>query len=110
MVRQRQIRLAREGVYFTLVMLAMLAGAVGRQLNLLMLVGSVMAGLLAIALVYGRFALRQLTVERRLPRQVHAEQRLTVDISLTNHRRWMGLWGIEVEDVVAAVRKRLRGE
>jgi uncharacterized protein (DUF58 family) len=59
-----------------------------------------MAGLLVFALVYGRLALRRLTVERKLPPQVHAEQRLTVDVSVTNHWSWMALWGVEVEDIV----------
>ena len=100
MARHRQIRVAREGLFYTLVMLAVLSGAIVRQLNLLMLVGSVMAGLLLFAVLYGRFALRRMTVERKLPRQLHADQRLVVDVSLTNHRRWLGLWGIEVQDFV----------
>ncbi len=100
MARPRQLRLCREGFYYTAVFLAVLIGAVSRQLNLLMLVGCVMAGPLLFSLLYGRLALRGIRVERRLPAHLHAGARLRVDISVTSERRWLGLWGLRVEDVV----------
>ena len=100
MVRQRQIRIGREGVYYSLVLLAVLVGATARQLNLLMLVGSMLAGPLLFSLIYGRVALRRIVVRRKLPPDLRADQQLTVDISVTNCRRWIGIWTIEVEDRV----------
>jgi uncharacterized protein (DUF58 family) len=100
MTRLWRMRLSREGVYYCLVVLAVLSGAVGRQLNLLMLVGSVLAGPFLFSLIYGRLALRRLAVERKLPTHLHAAERLAVDVSVTNHRRWLGVWGVEVQDVV----------
>ena len=100
MTRPRQIRLTREGVYYTVVFLAVLIGAVSRQLNLLMLVGCVMAGPLLFSLIYGRWMLRALHVERRLPAHLHADERLRVDVSLENRGRRFGAWAIRVEDVV----------
>ena len=100
MTRLWRTRLSREGVYYCLVVLAVLSGAVGRQLNLLMLVGSVLAGPFFFSLIYGRLALRRLAVERKLPSHLHAAARLAVDVSVTNHRRWLGVWGVEVQDVV----------
>ncbi len=100
MTRLWRTRLSREGVYYCLVVLAVLSGAVGRQLNLLMLVGSVLAGPFLFSLIYGRLALRRLAVERKLPSHLHAAQRLAVDLSVTNHRRWLGVWGVEVQDVL----------
>jgi uncharacterized protein (DUF58 family) len=100
MARQRQIRICREGLIYSLVMVAALSGAVGRQLNLLMLVGSLLAGPLLFGLVYGRLALRRLKVERKLPPHLHSDQRLVVDVSVSNLRRWLGIWAIEVEDHV----------
>ncbi len=44
MARQRRIWLCREGIYYTAVFLAVLIGAVSRQLNLLMLLGCVLSG------------------------------------------------------------------
>jgi uncharacterized protein (DUF58 family) len=92
--------LSREGLYYSVVVAAILGGALGRQLNLLMLVGSVMAGLLLFALLYGSLALRRMSVERKLPPSLRADERLVVDVSLTNRRRWLRIWGIEVEDFV----------
>jgi uncharacterized protein (DUF58 family) len=100
MARQSQIRIGREGLYYTVVLLAVLFGAVSRQLNLLMLLGSVLAGPLLFSLIYGRITLRRLTVERKLPPHLRADERLIVDVNVTNARRWPSAWTIEVEDFV----------
>ena len=100
MTRLWRIRISREGLYYCLVVTAVLSGAVGRQLNLLMLVGSVLAGPFFFSLIYGWLALRRLTVERKLPSHLHASERLAVDVSVANRRRWLGVWGLEVQDVL----------
>jgi uncharacterized protein (DUF58 family) len=101
MARQTQVRISREGLYYTIVVLAVLIGAVSRQLNLLMLLGSVLAGPLLFSLMYGRIMLSRVVVERKLPPLLRADQRLIVDVSVTNARRWLGVWALEIEDVVA---------
>jgi uncharacterized protein (DUF58 family) len=93
--------LCREGVFYTIVCLAVLIGAVSRQLNLLMLIGCVLLGPLCFSLVYGRRALRRLSVERKLPAHLHADERLRVDVTVTNRRRWLSAWAIRVDDRVA---------
>ncbi|HEY2894357.1 MAG TPA: hypothetical protein VGJ16_09095, partial [Pirellulales bacterium] len=100
MALQRQVRLRAEGVYYALVVVAVLTGAIARQLNLLMLVGSLLAGPWLFAAIYGRLALRLLRIERKLPPAIRAGERLAVDISVTNERRWLRVWGLEVEDMV----------
>jgi uncharacterized protein (DUF58 family) len=92
--------MCREGLYYSVIVLAVLTGAMIRQLNLLMLVGSIMAGLLVFGAFYGRLALRRLVVERHLPGHLRADERLVVDVSVTNCRSWLGIWAIEVQDVV----------
>ncbi|HEX3724958.1 MAG TPA: DUF58 domain-containing protein [Pirellulales bacterium] len=104
MIRKRRISLCREGQYYLLVLLAVLLGATARQLNLLMLLGAMLAGPLLFSLIYGRLALARLAVLRLLPGQLRADQPLAVDVSLTNGWRWLGLWSLEVEDRV--VRQR----
>src|SRR5437762_1534601 len=100
MARQRQIRIGREGVYYSLVLLAVLIGATARQLNLLMLLGSMLAGPLLFSLIYGRLALRRIEALRTLPTLLRADERLVVDVRLTNLRRWLSIWTLEVADVV----------
>lgn len=100
MARRRQSRLTRQGFYYLLVLLAVVVGATLRQLNLLILLGTVLAGPLVFSLWYGRFALRRVRLERRLPPMLRADQRLNVDLQLTNSRRWLGIWSIVVEDQV----------
>lgn len=97
---RREIKLCREGVYYLIVMTGLLAGASFRQINLLMLVGCLLTGPLLFSLIYGRLALRRIKLERRLPTQLLAGERLMVDISLTNLRRWVSIWTLAVEDVV----------
>ena len=67
MAHRRQFWLCREGLWYALVVVCVLGGAVGRQLNLLILLGSVLAGPLIFALFYGRFALAGLSLARGLP-------------------------------------------
>jgi uncharacterized protein (DUF58 family) len=100
MARPRQLRLTRVGLYYTVVFLAVLIGAVSRQLNLLMLVGCVMAGPLLFSFLYGRWMLRSLAVERRLPAHLHVDERLRVDVSLANRGRRFAAWAVRVEDAV----------
>jgi uncharacterized protein (DUF58 family) len=100
MARQRQIRICREGVYYILVVVAVLAGGTARQLNLLMLMGSILAGPLLFSFIYGRLALRRIGVTRNLPSHSRADQRLVVDVRVTNFRRWMAIWAVQVEDMV----------
>lgn len=101
MSSQRQIWLCREGLAYIVVFLAVLIGAVSRQLNLLMLLGSMLAGPLLFSLVYGRLSLRRLTFTRKLPPLLHAGGQLHVDVALANQRRWFGVWAIRVDDFVA---------
>ena len=100
MARHRQIRLCREGVYYTVVFLAVLIGAVSRQLNLLMLLGCTLGGPLLFSLIYGHFALRRLRVERKLPTHLYVDQRLKVDVTVRNGRRLLAVWAIQVNDHV----------
>jgi uncharacterized protein (DUF58 family) len=100
MARRRQIRLCHEGFYYLLVLLAVVIGATIRQLNLLILLGTVLAGPFVFSVIYGRSALRRLRVERQLPKELRADQRLAVDILVTNCRRWLRIWSIAVDDRV----------
>jgi ATP-dependent protease ClpP protease subunit len=42
--------------------------------------------------------LGRLRVERKLPNHLHVDQRLKVDVTLKNLRRFFGLWAIRVDD------------
>src|SRR5262245_28373717 len=100
MVRKRQISLCREGFYYLIVLLSVLLGATARQLNLLMLLGAVLAGPFVFSLLYGRLALGRLRIGRMLPGPLEAGGILAVDVTATNHRRLAALWAIEVTDHV----------
>lgn len=100
MASQRRLILCREGLYYALVAVAVLLGALSRQLNLLMLLGAVLLGPLFFSLIYGGLALRRFRIERRLPPNLRVDQRLFVDLSITNAHRWLSMWTIEARDTV----------
>jgi uncharacterized protein (DUF58 family) len=98
---KRQVRLTYEGLLYLLVLSAVLVGATARQLNLLMLLGAMLAGPFLFSLIYGRLALRRLAVKRVVPDHLRSEQRLSVEVQLSNRRRWLRLWSIRVDDFLA---------
>jgi uncharacterized protein (DUF58 family) len=100
MAHRRQVWLSREGWWYALVVACVLGGALGRQLNLLIMVGSILAGPLLFALLHGRFTLAGLAVARGLPPHLRAGGRLLVEISVSNRRRWTSVWGLQVRDTL----------
>ncbi len=100
MARRPQLRLCMEGMYYICVMAAIMTGAVAKQLNLLMLLGTVLLGPLAFALAYGWVMLKRVEVVRRLPPRFGAGQPLAVRIQVANSHRRLALWALEVEDTL----------
>ncbi len=65
-----------------------------------MLLGTILLGPFAIALVHGWLMLRRVAVARSLPPRVVAGQPLTVDVQVTNAHCRLALWTLEVEDTL----------
>lgn len=100
MAFRRRMTIAVEGWYFLAVMVFVLLGAVIRQINLLLLLYGMMAGLLIISWRLIHVNLREVTARRRLPQSICAGETLAIDVELTNRRRWRGAWGITVADAI----------
>ena len=95
---RRRAWLSREGWYYSAVLAFIVAGAILKNVNLLVALAGMMNAPLIInwRLVMG--SLSGLTVRRKLPEQVCAGEPLTVEIIAENPRRWMSSWLITVED------------
>jgi uncharacterized protein (DUF58 family) len=90
----------REGVCFLVVLGFILAGALVRQINLLLALFALMAGLPLANWWLVRATLRRLEARRRVPRNVAAGDLLMVEIDLTNKRRRLASWAVTVSEQI----------
>lgn len=97
MVRPSRTTICREGWCFLVVTGVLFAGAVTRDINVMMLLFGMMTGLFLYNWRSVSVALRNLEVERRLPARVEAGQLLEVEFEAVSRRRW-GTWAVVVED------------
>jgi uncharacterized protein (DUF58 family) len=87
-----------EGYCFLIVAGFILAGALTRQINLLMVLFGLLAGAFFAHWVLVKRTLRKITLERRLPKSIPAGELLVVELTATNHRRRLGAWAVAATD------------
>lgn len=95
----RKLRFTREGRVFVLVTLGVGAAAVNTGNNLLYLVLGMLLSLIVLSGVLSELVLRGLEVERRLPRRAFAGSPCVIELVVTNRKRRIPSYSIEVEDV-----------
>ena len=95
---ERGLRFTREGRVFVLVTLGVGAGAVNTGNNLLFLVLGLMLSLIVLSGVLSDLVLWWVSVERRLPERAYAGAPCLVEIALSNQKRWLPSFSLEVED------------
>jgi len=100
MPARHRTSLCREGWYLLLLLAVVLAWAVLRENNLLLLVSGVLCGMLLIDGRMSRGTLRRLEVRRRIVAQGHAGDWIAVEIEVFNPRRRLASWAVAVEDCV----------
>ncbi len=98
MPRQRQTTVCREGWYYLLVLGMVFAGAMARDVNLLLVLAGMLAGPVIFSWRAVVLTLRGLQVQRKVPRNVCAGDLLVASIRLTNTRRRIGSWDVVVEE------------
>ena len=75
-----------------------LAGALTRQINLLMVLFGLLAGAFFVHWSMVRRMVRKIKIQRRLPTSVSAGDLLVVELSGTSHHRRRGAWALAVSD------------
>jgi uncharacterized protein (DUF58 family) len=99
----------REGfVYFLVGILLLIAGML-HQVNLILLVFTLSAGPIVASLLSGRTLLHRLSVQRRVPPYVFSGDRLTVDYTLENARRWHAALAVFLEESLVPVDRLVSG-
>ncbi|MCY2990258.1 MAG: DUF58 domain-containing protein [Planctomycetota bacterium] len=102
MLKRRVVTIGREGVYYLFVLGFIMGGAALRDVNLLFVLAGLMIGPMLLNWRMVVLAVRQLEVERRLPKQVFAGQPFLVQMLGHNRRPRLGSWMLVLEDTLQA--------
>lgn len=94
----RQLRFTREGRVFVLVTLGVGAAAVNTGNNLLYLVLGMLLSLIVLSGILSELVLREIELERRLPRRAFAGAPCLIELVVRNDKRRVPSYSIEIED------------
>jgi len=100
MKRRRRTAITREGWQYLLIFALVFGGALVNDVNLLLILGCMLAGPVLLSRHLALFTLRGLVVQRRLPRAVCAGDLLVVHLSISNTRRRVGSWILVLEEPI----------
>ena len=99
--RRRVFRLTREGKIFVAVCLGVGLAAVNTGNNLLYLVLGLMLSLLLVSGTLSDLVLWRIGVQRRLPKRLFAGAPVAIEVELSNRKRLLPSYALEVEDLAA---------
>ncbi|MDR2170201.1 MAG: DUF58 domain-containing protein [Planctomycetaceae bacterium] len=77
--------LSREGVYFLFVAVVFMVGSIVREVNPMLLLAAALFAIMPTAGWIGRYSLRGITVQRKLPDRVFAGEPFVVHVELSKH-------------------------
>lgn len=100
MAVKTRISISREGLYYLVVLSFVTAGAIMREINLLVVISGMMLAPLLINLRLAIATLSRLTITRKLPGSISAGDLLAVDVTVENTRRRLASWAVVAEDRV----------
>jgi uncharacterized protein (DUF58 family) len=95
-----RITICREGLYYLVVLSFIVAGAIMREINLLVVIAGMMLAPVFINLRLAIATLSRLTIDRKLPGSIGAGDLLVVEVTVKNTRRWLASWAVVAEDRV----------
>ncbi|HJT36460.1 MAG TPA: DUF58 domain-containing protein [Pirellulales bacterium] len=93
-----RISLTFEGWCYLGIAAFILAGAITRQINLLMILFGMLAGAMVMCWRIVKKMLRKIEVRRRLPDSISAGDLLVVEFTAVNRRRRLPSWALEITD------------
>lgn len=102
---RRSTTLTHVGWQYLLIFALVFGGAMVNDVNLLLILSSMLAGPLLLSRHLAMFTLRDLVVQRRLPRAICAGDLLVVHLAISNTRRRVGSWILVLEEPI----RRLSG-
>jgi uncharacterized protein (DUF58 family) len=100
MLRRSRTTICREGWYFLVITAIVFAGAIAKEINLLLLLSGMMMGLLIFHWQVLFVSLAGMKLKRKAPQALCAGDLLAVSLRLSNTRAHFGSWAIKVEDQI----------
>lgn len=88
----------REGILYLAALVVLFLGATLREVNLLLLLASILCCPVFLAWRLGRRTLRDLDVRRSVPSHLHAGDVFVITLTLWNKRKKLPSWAMIVED------------
>jgi uncharacterized protein (DUF58 family) len=98
--RTRQVSVTREGWYYLFILTFIVGGAVMRQINPLFALAGLMIAPLLFNWRFSMASLRDIRIQRRVPRRIAAGEPLVVDLTISNERARLDAWQLRVIDDV----------
>jgi len=99
-LRKHQFTISREGLYYLFVLFFVVSGAWLREINLLLMLTGMMIGPFLFNWWAVTTTLYRLSVQRKLPERICADDLLIVELSVTNGRSRTDSWAIALEDQI----------
>ena len=100
MLRKCHFTISREGLYYLFVLFFVVTGAWLREINLLLMLTGMMIGPFLFNWWAVTTTLYRLSVQRKLPERICADDLLIVELSVTNGRSRTDSWAIALEDQI----------
>jgi uncharacterized protein (DUF58 family) len=101
--RRSRTTVCLAGWGYLIVVAAVLAGAMIREVNLLLMLTGLMAGPVLFSWRLAVVTMRGLQVRRKMPQEVCAGDLLVVHVELTNTRRRRGSWAVVAEERIERI-------
>ncbi|MBT8494994.1 MAG: DUF58 domain-containing protein [Deltaproteobacteria bacterium] len=98
--RRRQLRFTREGKYFVAITIGIGLAAINTGNNLLYLILGWLLSMIMASGVLSDLSLKRLRVRRRPPGQVFARRPFLMEISVTNDKKRLASYSVEIEDLI----------
>jgi uncharacterized protein (DUF58 family) len=99
----RRLKFTREGRYFFFISLGIGFAAVNTGNNLLYLLLGMTLSIIVASGVLSELALRKLAVRRQIPPEIYAERPFLVGIELSNQKKRIPSFSIEIEDLAGGM-------
>jgi uncharacterized protein (DUF58 family) len=98
-VRSGRIRvfLTREGLNFGFLTVFVFVGAIIQDVNLLVMLGGVLVGMLVLQWRFCKRTLVKVDAVRNVPRQAYARESFHVSIEIENRKSWLSCWGVTAQ-------------
>lgn len=91
-------RITREGLNFLFMIALILVVAVLKNVNLLVILAGTLLAMLLIQWRVCAKTLADLSVDRQLPRSIHARRPFEIELILRNPKSWLGAWMVLLQD------------